>query len=117
MSLFRMVALVAALPLLAAGQFIGAGSFGSLSDREVLRTPGFNGKAKLPQTRNSTPAPAGGILSTPSPGTRQRSVLRPPSVGEMILTVPRRSPGGRSNNRRSCIVEPDEAAIAKQDGK
>ena len=113
MSLLRIVALVAALPLLAAGQFVGAGPLYSVGDSDVFRTPGFNGKIDLPRTRNSPPAPAGGILSTPGPRTRQRSVLRPPSVGEMILTMPRRSPRTRSNRSRSCLMEPDETAAAK----
>ena len=111
MPLLRIVALVAALPLLGAGQFIGAGSLDSAGDTDVLRTPGFNSKTELPKTRNARPLPAGGILSTPGPRTRQRSVLRPPSVGEMILTMPRRAPRGRSN--RSCLMEPDETAPAK----
>ena len=109
MSLLRIVALVAVLPLLAAGQFIGAGSLNSAGNTDVLRTPGFNGKTELPRTRNSQPLPAGGILSTPGPRTRQRSVLRPPSLGEMIRTVPRRPT--RSN--RSCLIEPEETALAK----
>ena len=123
MPLFRIVALVAALPLLAAGQFVGAGLLDSVGDSDVLRTPGFNGKIGLPRTRNSPPAPAGGILSTPSPRTRRPSVLRPPSllklrwpegfVGEMILAMPRRSPRTRSNRSRSCLMEPDETAAAK----
>ncbi len=113
MPLFRIVALAAALPLLAAGQFIGAGSLDPVGDSDVLRTPDFNGKTELPKTRDSRPAPAGGILSTPAPRTRKRSVLRPPSVGEMILTMPRRSPRTRSSYPRSCLIEPDETAAAK----
>ncbi len=112
MSLFRIVALVAALPLLAAGQFVGAGPLDSVGNSDLFRTPGFNGKRDLPRTRNSRPAPAGGILSTPDPRTRQRSVLRPPNVGEMILRLPRRSPRTRTNRSRSCLVEPDETAAA-----
>ena len=112
MTLFRMVVFAAAVPLLAAGQFIGAGPLDSRGDTDILRTPGFNSKSELPRTRNSPPAPAGGILSAPSPRTRQRSVRRLPSVGEMILTVPRRRPRTRSNPR-SCLIEPGETLTAK----
>ena len=106
MTLFRMAVFVAAWPLLAAGQFIGAGPLDSRGDTDILRTPGFNSKSELPRTRNSPPAPAGGILSAPSPRTRQRSVRRLPSAGEMILTLPRRRPRTRSNYPRSCLIEP-----------
>jgi len=80
MPLLRIVALVAALPLLAAGQFIGAGSLDSAGDTDVVRTPGFNSKTELPKTRNARPLPAGGILinagSENAPAIRAQTAQR-----------------------------------------